>query len=112
MIHPASSIESFPPAAKPQGGASAKNRGSSVYPPAASAEHEESVREAVAAINRAAKALNNSVQLSLDSGSGRAVVRVVDSETGQIIRQIPSEEALELRRALDRIAGLLIHRTA
>ena len=75
-------------------------------------ENAESVRQAVAAINRAAKALNNSVQLSLDSGSGRAVVRVIDSETGQLIRQIPSEEALELRRALDRIAGLLIHRTA
>jgi flagellar protein FlaG len=77
-----------------------------------SAETASTVREAVAAINRAAKALNNSIQMSLDDRSERPVVRVVDSETGQLIRQIPTEEVLELRRALDRIAGLLINRTA
>ena len=75
-------------------------------------ETADAVQEAVAAINRAAKSLNNSVQLDLDARSKHPVVRVVDSETGQLIRQIPSEEVLELRRALDRIAGLLIHRTA
>jgi len=77
-----------------------------------STQSPEGMRQAVAAINRAAKSLNNSVELSLDSHSGQPVVRVVDTETGQLIRQIPTEEVLELRRALDRIAGLLIHRTA
>jgi len=76
------------------------------------AESAESLRAAVAAINRAAKSLNTSVQLSLDARSGRAIVRVVDTETGQLIRQIPTEEVLELRRALDRIAGMLINQTA
>ena len=72
----------------------------------------ESLREVVAAAGRAVKALHNSVELSLDSKSGQPIVRVVDTETGQLIRQIPTEEVLELRRALDRIAGLLIHRKA
>ncbi len=89
---------------QPQTGAAAAS--------SSAAESTISVREAVAAINRAAKSLNNSIQLSLDDRSERAVVRVVDSETGQLIRQIPTEEVLELRRALDRIAGLLINRTA
>ena len=80
--------------------------------PSPAAESTSTVREAVAAINRAAKSLNNSIQLSLDDRSERPVVRVVDSETGQLIRQIPTEEVLELHRALDRIAGLLINRTA
>ena len=78
---------------------------------AASATNE-GLREVVAAADRAVTALQNSVQLSLDSDSGQPIVRVVDTETGQLIRQIPTEEVLELRRALDRIAGLLIHRTA
>jgi flagellar protein FlaG len=64
------------------------------------------------ATNLATKSLNNSVQLSLDSQSGKAIVRVVDPETGQVVRQIPTEEVLELRRAFDRLAGLLIDRTA
>jgi flagellar protein FlaG len=112
MIHPPSPLDPFQSSARPQGNASAREAASGTLPAPAPAENEELVREAVAAINRAAKTLNASIQLSLDSGSGRAVVRVIDSETGQLIRQIPSEEALELRRALDRIAGLLIHRTA
>ena len=72
----------------------------------------EGLREVVAAADRAIKSLHNAVQLSLDSQSGQPIVRVVDTETGQLIRQIPTEEVLELRRALDRIAGLLIQRTA
>jgi flagellar protein FlaG len=112
MIKPSSPIDHRQPAATPAGIGAGKEVAGTGSQPAVPVENAESVREAVAALNRAAKALNNSVQLSLDSGSGRAVVRVIDSETGQLIRQIPSEEALELRRALDRIAGLLIHRTA
>ena len=76
------------------------------------AESSEGLREVVAAADRAVKSLHNAVQLSLDSDSGQPIVRVVDTETGQLIRQIPTEEVLELRRALDRIAGLLIKRTA
>jgi flagellar protein FlaG len=72
----------------------------------------EGLRQVVAAANRAVKSLQNSVQFSLDSQSGEAIVRVVDTETGQLIRQIPTEEVLDLRRALDHIAGLLIKRTA
>ena len=64
------------------------------------------------ATNLATKSLNNTVQLSLDAQSGKAIVRVVDPETGQVVRQIPTEEVLELRRAFDRLAGLLIDRTA
>jgi flagellar protein FlaG len=78
----------------------------------AAAASSEGLREVVAAADRAVKSLQNSVQLSLDSRSGQPIVRVVDTETGQLIRQIPTEEVLELRLALDRIAGLLIQRTA
>jgi len=111
------------PAVVESGNASAPQRGGStaasgVVAAAARSESDtpkqsaEGVRQALAAINRAAKSLNNSVQLTLDTHSGKAIVRVVDTETGQLVRQIPTEEVLELRRALDRIAGLLIHRTA
>jgi len=70
------------------------------------------VSSAVALINRAAKSLTNTVQLVMDERSEHPIVKVVDSETGQLIRQIPNEEVLELRSALDRISGMLIHRTA
>ena len=63
------------------------------------------------AASRATNSLNSKVQLSIEPQSGEPIVRVVDPESGQIIRQIPTEELLELRRVLDRVAGLLIDRT-
>jgi flagellar protein FlaG len=111
MIHPASPLDSRAPAPTPAGNAAARDAAGAQSLPVAPAARGD-VHEAMAAINRAAKALNNSVELSLDADSGRAVVRVIDSESGALIRQIPSEEVLELRRALERVAGLLIHRTA
>jgi flagellar protein FlaG len=70
------------------------------------------LRVAVASINKAAKSLTHNVELVLDERSEQPVVRVVDTETGQLVRQIPTEEVLELRRAIDRISGLLIDKTA
>lgn len=86
--------------------------GASAHAGAEKAQDPNAVRIAVAAINRAAKSLTNTVQLVMDERSELPVVKVMDSETGQLIRQIPSEEVLELRSALDRISGLLINRTA
>jgi flagellar protein FlaG len=45
------------------------------------------------------------IKFSIDQDSGRTVVKVVDRETKDVIRQIPSEEMLELAKALDRALG-------
>jgi flagellar protein FlaG len=37
------------------------------------------------------------------------VVRVIDSETQKVLRQMPSEEMLSLAKAMDRMRGLMIH---
>lgn len=46
------------------------------------------------------RSVGRSVQFSIDSASGRTVVSVRDAATGEVIRQIPSEEALRLAQAL------------
>jgi flagellar protein FlaG len=95
----------------PGNDAPSKQNGGAPAPRSAAADGVDAAAQTRAA-NRATKSLNNSVQLSLDSQSGKAIVRVIDKETGQIVRQIPTEEVLELRRAFDRVAGLLIDGTA
>jgi flagellar protein FlaG len=40
------------------------------------------------------------------------VVKVVDTETDQVIRQIPSEEMLAIARNIDRLQGLLVKQEA
>lgn len=46
------------------------------------------------------RSVGRSLQFSVDSASGETVVQVRDAATGEVIRQIPSEEALRLARAL------------
>jgi flagellar protein FlaG len=46
------------------------------------------------------RSVGRSVQFSIDTTSGDTVVSVRDAATGDVIRQIPSEEALRLARAL------------
>lgn len=48
------------------------------------------------------------INFSVDEQSGVRVVQVVDRSTQEIIRQMPSEEAVALARALDKLQGLLI----
>ena len=43
-----------------------------------------------------------------DESSGQAVVTVLDRDTGDIIRQMPSEEALALAEKLSEVTGLLM----
>lgn len=61
--------------------------------------------------------LNNYVQhvrrelhFSVDESTGETIVRVIDSESEEVIRQIPPEEVVEMQRFLaeDRKAGVLL----
>ena len=52
---------------------------------------------------------NTNLQFSVDEDTGRTVVSVIDSETRQVVRQIPSEEVMRMARALDRMQGLLVN---
>ncbi|HTN67762.1 MAG TPA: flagellar protein FlaG [Burkholderiaceae bacterium] len=68
--------------------------------------------EAVKNINNTIRALSQNLEFSIDGDSNRTVVKVVDQQTKEIIRQMPSAEALEIARALDRVQGLLIRQKA
>jgi len=68
---------------------------------------QEKVKEAVEEIQRNISSSSTDLQFSVDSATGRTIVSVVDAETKEIVRQIPTEEVMKLARALDRMQGLL-----
>jgi flagellar protein FlaG len=72
----------------------------------------QAVKEAVDAANEAVKAIKSEVSFSIDEDTGETVVRVTETQTGTIIRQMPSKEMLEIAKALDRLQGLLIRNSA
>lgn len=72
----------------------------------------ERIEEAAERIKEFVQPINDSIQFSVDEDSGRIVVKVIDLQTKEILRQVPSEEALNIANALDRLQGLLIQNKA
>ena len=72
----------------------------------------EQVEQAVKDIRKVVSAMSSDLQFSVDKGSGRTMVKVVDAKTKEVIRQIPGEEVLAIRRALDKMKGLLLRMEA
>ena len=104
-------------AAGPPPAVVATNRSAPASPqspkPAAPAPDHKQLEQAVQAANRTIEsAANNSIEFSINQDNGEAIVRVVDTETGQLIRQIPSQEIIEISRALERLQGLLLRQKA
>jgi flagellar protein FlaG len=50
-----------------------------------------------------------SVRFERDSGSDALIVKIVDSETDEVIRQIPPEELLNLSKQLREMSGNLVN---
>jgi len=88
--------------------APAQNTASSRSPPTA-----EAARQAVAQINAFLKTSSAaSVEFTVDGKSDQVIVRIVDTATKQLIRQIPSEQALAISQALDGVSGMLLRQKA
>ena len=109
-----------PPVAEPATGrtapaASLASETKAVPTPAANAAPATSndVRKAAKQVNEALKATASSdLQFSVEGENKQVVVRVVDSQTKEVIRQIPSEEMVAISKAMDNLSGLLIQQKA
>ena len=63
-------------------------------------ETDLSIENALAEISEFVQNNNRQLNFSIDEASEKNVVKVTDSETGEVIRQIPSEEVLRLSERL------------
>jgi len=72
----------------------------------------QAARQAAAQINEFLKSSAASVEFTVEGTSNQVIVRVVDSATRQVIRQMPTEETLAISRSLDRMTGLLLAQKA
>lgn len=71
------------------------------------------IKNAVESLNKAMKQANSSLEFSVDKETNRTIIKVVESKTGEVIRQFPSEEILAISRAIDNMQqGLLIKQKA
>ncbi|MDH5601804.1 MAG: flagellar protein FlaG [Gammaproteobacteria bacterium] len=61
---------------------------------------QEALEKVVSQLNAYIQNTQRDVDFSVDDATGRVVVRVIDSESEEVIRQIPSEEMLAISRHL------------
>jgi flagellar protein FlaG len=70
------------------------------------------LEQAVKKINASLQSQGQGVEFSIDHDSHLTVVKVIDQETKQVLRQMPTQEALQIAKALDHVQGLLIKQKA
>jgi flagellar protein FlaG len=76
--------------------------------------NSEQLQKTVREMNAKVQNLRRNLQFSVDDISGRSVIKVIDSETDEVIRQIPSEEILNLAHKLTELneeQGVIFHGT-
>ncbi|CAB5525337.1 flagellar protein FlaG [Pseudomonas putida] len=67
----------------------------------------DDVKNAVAEIEKFLNESRRNLEFSTDEESGKIVVKVIASDSGELIRQIPSEEALRIAHSLSDVKSVL-----
>ncbi|VVO31308.1 hypothetical protein PS712_05038 [Pseudomonas fluorescens] len=75
--------------------------------PAAIEPKRDELEKAVTDIREFVQASQRKLDFSIDDSTGRVVVKVIATESGDVIRQIPSETALKLAQSLSQASSLL-----
>ena len=77
---------------------------------------KEKAQEVVEQLNNHAQAVNRDLHFSVDDNSGKTVIKVVNSDTAELVRQIPSEEVLRLsetiRESIESGTGVIVQTSA
>ena len=76
------------------------------------APKDDEVAHALKSINQVLQDRSQDLEFSVDHDSARAIVKVVDKNTHEVIRQMPTQEALDIAKALDRLQSLLAKQQA
>lgn len=80
--------------------------------PREAAAAPESVEGATKKLQDFVSNLRGDIQFSVDDESGKTIVKVIDRSTKDVLMQLPSKEALEIAKALDKFQGLLVKQQA
>lgn len=72
------------------------------------AVNPSSLKQATEKLNQAMKMMASNLQFTVDEETGINIVKVVDTDTKEVIRQFPSEEVLAIAKAFDQLQGLLV----
>ena len=110
---PVSRKDTVSPGKELQGGlvdtASSDERSAPTIVPTEKQPSKGDIEQSVQDLNSLVQELQRELRFSVDDNSGETIVKVVDRHTDEVVRQIPSEEILQLREKLDAATGALFN---
>ena len=81
-------------------------------PPSGGEVNKKELDQALARVREAFQKADSHMDFSVDPDLGRVIVKIMDGESGTVIRQIPQQEILDLAKSLETPTGLLLHHKA
>lgn len=78
----------------------------------AEAEPREDMKNLVERFRSQVQSIQRDLSFSVDDSTGDVVVKVIDGDSGTVVRQIPSEEILRLTERLDEMRSLMFEAKA
>jgi flagellar protein FlaG len=67
----------------------------------------EQLRNIASAFGQAVGLINHGISVRVDDSSNRVITQVVNTDTGEVIRQVPPQEMLEIAHRLRQFVGTL-----
>jgi flagellar protein FlaG len=108
-ISPSSPARSAPVVVKTAGAAGVdaaqQQAATAANTPASDSASKEQLREAMNKVSSYMQNVQRNLNFSIDDSTGQTVVKVIDAESEEVIRQFPSEEMLALARHLSEMNG-------
>jgi|Deesub1362B_J571_1020462.scaffolds.fasta_scaffold02236_6 flagellar protein FlaG len=68
----------------------------------------EEIEKRTEQLNQVMEIFNYNIRFSVDREAKRLVVKIVDPQTEEVIRQIPPEEMLQIMKRIDQMLGLIL----
>lgn len=70
------------------------------------------IEHAVKEVNASLQSRSVGLQFELDREADKVIVKVIDRASGEVIRQIPTEEVVRIAKVLGNASGLLVSQAA
>lgn len=70
------------------------------------------LQAAVEDVRKFVEPITQNLEFAIDDDTGRTVIKIIDRQTDEVLRQIPSEEMLQIAQALGKLQGLFVQQKA
>jgi flagellar protein FlaG len=73
---------------------------------------QQNIQQAISLLNQQMISTKRGLGFSYDDSKNTPVIRVTDASSGELVRQIPSEEVLKFAHHIDALKGMLYNKIA